>query len=48
MISTLDKRMLSIKNEMAEFDEMITNGVDETLDEHVISHIDLKGEKIAD
>ena len=50
MISTLDKRMLSIKNEMLRYDEDKASGdYDETLNEDVISSIDLgKGEKYGD
>ena len=50
MISTLDKRMLSIKNEMLRYDEDKASGdYDETLNEEVISSIDLgKGEKYGD
>lgn len=45
MISTLDKRMLSIKNEMLTYDEVQkSEAVDVTLDENVISNIHLEGE----
>jgi putative GTP pyrophosphokinase len=50
MISTLDKRMLSIKNEMLRYDEDRASGeYDETLNEKVISAIELgRGENYGD